>query len=267
MSPAPDLQAELDLLLAAAGEAAELALGFFRNGAKSWIKGANSPVTEADIAVDILLRKRLLADRPGYGFLSEESEDDGTRLTAPRTFIVDPIDGTRAFIAGATDWTVPIALVEAGRPIASVVIAPARDEVYRAIAGQGAYRGTKAIHVSGRDDLDGATLAVSKRLLKADFVDPPIMADSVFFASLAYRLARVADGRLDGAAIKPNAQDWDLAAVDLLVHEAGGLLSNVDGTTPRYDRPTTGHDAMVAGSPAICAKLQPIVETALKRGI
>lgn len=267
MSAAPDLQAELDLLLDAAREAAELALGYFRNGAKSWTKGANSPVTEADIAVDVLLRKRLLAARPDYGFLSEESDDDGTRLTAPRSFIVDPIDGTRAFIAGATDWTVPIALVEGGRPVASVIIAPAREEVFRAIVGQGAYRDGQPIRVSGREDLDGSKLAVSKWLLQSDLVDPSIRAESVFFASLAYRLARVADGRLDGAAIRPNAQDWDLAAVDLLVHEAGGFLSNIDGTTPRYDRPITGHGAMVAGSRQVCAKLQPIVAAALKRGV
>ncbi len=229
MTGKPSLQQELDLLMRYVGEAAEIALGFFRNGARSWLKAGNSPVTEADIAVDRLLHARLLEARPGYGFLSEESEDDGSRLTAERTFIVDPIDGTRAFIAGATDWTIPVAVVENGRPIVCVVAAPARHELYRCIVGEGAFRNDEPIHVSARKTLEGAELAVSQRLLRSISDSAPIQARSVFYASLAYRLARVADGRLDGAAIKPNAQDWDLAAVDLLVHEAGGLLADLDG--------------------------------------
>jgi myo-inositol-1(or 4)-monophosphatase len=263
VSERPTLKKELELLIKVAGEAAEIALDFFRDGARSWTKDGNSPVTEADIAVDRLFHRRLLEARPGYGFLSEESKDDGSRLTAPRTFIVDPIDGTRAFIAGATDWTIPVALVEDGRPHVCVVAAPARHELYRAIAGEGAFRNDEPIHVSGREHLDGASLAVSQRLLRSISGTAPIKARSVFYASLAYRLARVADGRLDGAAIKPNSQDWDLAAVDLLLHEAGGILANLDGSPPRYDRPVTAHGALVAGPPALCSELTKVAKSAL----
>ena len=150
MSAKPSFSQELDLLMQFVGEAAEIALGFFRDGARSWLKAGNSPVTEADIAVDRLLHSRLLEARPGYGFLSEESPDDGSRLTAERTFIVDPIDGTRAFMAGATDWTIPVALVENGRPVVSFVVAPARHERYRAIVGEGAFRNDEPISVSAR---------------------------------------------------------------------------------------------------------------------
>lgn len=267
MNALPSLQDELELINSIAREAADLALGYFRDGAEVWIKGVSSPVTEADIAVDRLLRQRLLAARPDYGFLSEESEDDGSRLTARRTFIVDPIDGTRAFIAKATDWTIPIGLVEAGRPIVSVVLAPARGETFRAVAGGGATRDRAPIRVSARSTLEGAKLAVSKRLLQSEALDRPLKAKSVFYASLAYRLARVADGRLDGAAIRPNAQDWDLAAVDLLVHEAGGLLVNLDGSPPRYDRASTAHGAMVAGSPEIAEQLKAVVDLVVSKGI
>lgn len=263
MTDKPPLSKELSLLMHHVGEAAEIALRFFRDGARSWLKSGNSPVTEADIAVDRLLHARLLEARPGYGFLSEESEDDGSRLTAARTFIVDPIDGTRAFIAGATDWTIPVALVENGRPLACVVAAPARHELYRAIVGEGAFRNDQPIRVSAREQLDGASLAVSQKLLRSISDIAPIKARSVFYASLAYRLARVADGRLDGAAIKPNAQDWDLAAVDLLVHEAGGLLADLDGNPPRYDRPETAHGAMVCGPPALSGELTRIARAAL----
>jgi myo-inositol-1(or 4)-monophosphatase len=247
--------ADRDLLLEVVGAAAELALSFFRANAKVWTKVGNSPVTEADIAVDLMLRRELRAARPTYGYLSEESADDGSRLTAPRTFIVDPIDGTRAFVAGATDWTIPIAVVEAGRPIACALCAPAKGEIYHAEHGAGAFRDGQRIHVSDRQSLEGATLAVSKRLFEIAKIAAPTGFRSVFHASLAYRLARVADGRLDGVAIKPNAQDWDLAAADLLVHEAGGRLTNLDRSPPRYDRPTTAHGPMVAAPPQLHGEL------------
>ncbi len=267
MTTLPPLAEELDLLVGATAEAAEAALALFRNGAKVWTKAGGSPVTEADMAVDALLRERLTAARPGYGYLSEESVDDGSRLTAPRTFIVDPIDGTRSFMAGTTDWTIPVAIVEAGRPVVAVLLAPARGEDYRAIAGGGATRDGQPIHISDRTTIEDARLAVSQRLLKSEALPRPIRAKSVFHASLAYRLARVADGRLDGAAVKPNAQDWDLAAADLLVHEAGGRLRTVDGDPPRYDRDTTAHGAMIAGGPALSEALADIVTQVMRHGI
>jgi myo-inositol-1(or 4)-monophosphatase len=263
VSEAVPYRAERDLLVEVVGAAAELALSFFRANAKVWTKVGNSPVTEADIAVDQMLHRELLAARPSYGYLSEETEDDGSRLTAERTFIVDPIDGTRAFVAGATDWTIPIAVVEAGRPIACALFAPAKGEIYHAERGAGAFRDGRPIKVSERTSLDGATLAVSKRLFDMADIVAPAGFKSVFHASLAYRLARVADGRLDGAAIKPDAQDWDLAAADLLVQEAGGRLTNLDLSQPRYDRPTTAHGPMVAAPPQLHGELVRLASIAM----
>lgn len=267
MSSLPALRQDLDLLKSVIAEAETVALSFFRKDPRVWTKEGNSPVSEADIAVDALLRERFAAARPDYGYLSEESEDDGSRLRARRTFIVDPIDGTRAFIAGATDWTIPVGIVEDGRPVVAVLVAPSRGERYEAIVGEGAFRDGKAIHISARTSLEGATLAVSQRLLRSDPQATPINARTVFHASLAYRLARVADGRLDGVAIKPDAKDWDLAAADLLVHEAGGQLCSVEGESPRYDRQETSHGAMVAGPPEINAELSRIVARVLQHGL
>lgn len=258
------LEDERNLLVEAVGGAAELALTFFRANAKVWTKAGDSPVTEADIAIDDLLRHELLAARPDYGYLSEETEDDGSRLRSPRTFIVDPIDGTRAFIANATDWTIPIAVVEAGRPIVSVICAPARGEIFHAEAGDGAFLNGARIGVAGTASLGGATMAVSRRLFDLAGESAPKFR-SLFHASLAYRLAQVADGRLDGVAIKPNAKDWDIAAADLLLHEAGGALTYLDLTVPRYDRPTTGHEALVAGPPPIHGELLRVARLAAKR--
>jgi len=255
------LGAELDLLTSAARTAGSLALDYQKKPAKVWLKAQNSPVSEADIAVNDLLSETLRGARPDYGWLSEESEDDGSRLRADRTFIVDPIDGTRSFIDGGTDWTIPIAIVEDGRPIAAVLIAPRRDEFYDAASGGGSRLNGRPIHVSHRRTLTGAALAVSRRFLRGDAGDGPVGARTVFYASLAYRLARIADGRLDGAAIKADARDWDLAAADLLVHEAGGLLADLDGNVPRYDRADTSHPPLIAGPPALAGALAQLARS------
>ncbi|MGD9738264.1 MAG: 3'(2'),5'-bisphosphate nucleotidase CysQ [Bauldia sp.] len=257
---------DLALLVDAVKTAGELALSFVGKPPKMWTKANDSPVTEVDIAIEALLEERLRAARPDYGWLSEEREDDGSRLRAPRTFVVDPIDGTRAFITGGTDWTIPIAIVEAGRPVAAALIAPRRSELYTAIVGGGAFMNGDPIRVSERDTLNGATLAVSRRLLKWNEGAEPIRARNQFYASLAYRLARVADGRLDAVAVRAGARDWDLAAADLLVHEAGGFLCDLDGQPPRYDRPDTDHPPLVASPPRLREAMLRLTRNAVEAG-
>jgi myo-inositol-1(or 4)-monophosphatase len=257
----PHHQDDLELLTGSVRAAGKVALGYFRASPKVWNKPNDSPVSEADIAVETMLARTLRAARPDYGWLSEESVDDGTRLRSPRTFIIDPIDGTRSFISGGTDWTIPVAVVEAGRPVAAVLFAPARDEFYSATVGGGAVRNGEPIRVSTRNSLDGASLAISRRFLR-DLADEGLRARSIFYASLAYRLARIADGRLDGAVIKPDARDWDLAAADLILHEAGGLLCDLAGRPPRYDRAETGHPPLIAGPSALREALTRIGQRA-----
>jgi myo-inositol-1(or 4)-monophosphatase len=123
-------------LNAAVREAGALALSMFGTSVKSWTKGQGSPVTAADIAANDLLRERLAAAAPAIAWLSEESPDDEARRTARRVWVVDPIDGTRAYIAGRTDWAVSVALVEDGRPVAGALFAPAEPAFYAAVAGK-----------------------------------------------------------------------------------------------------------------------------------
>src|SRR3984893_5255083 len=120
----------------------------------NWTKFESSPVSDADIAVDRLLRQRLMDEGSGIAWLSEESVDDPSRLAARYVWIVDPIDGTRAYLAGSPDWTVSAALVEHGRPVAACLYAPVSDEFFTAVAGQGATRNGVSIAATG-----GATLA------------------------------------------------------------------------------------------------------------
>ncbi|MEL7027309.1 MAG: inositol monophosphatase family protein, partial [Pseudomonadota bacterium] len=131
-------ESDLELLLRAAKEAGEIAQGFWRKDPKTWDKGVDDPVTEADLAVDTHLRDTLTAARPGYGWLSEETPDRTDRLSKEKVFVVDPIDGTRAFIDGQETWAHSIAIVTAGAATQGVVYLPVRKKLFAASKGQGA---------------------------------------------------------------------------------------------------------------------------------
>jgi len=240
----PALADERERLAAVLREAGVIALRYFRGTLKSWTKGqGDSPVSEADIAVNDLLRERL--PRPGDGWLSEESENDPTRLDARRVWVVDPIDGTRAYIAGREDWSISVALTEQGRPVVAAVFAPATDELFLATGGGGATRNGTPIHVTAGAGVDGARLAGPKRMLDRIAVQHPDIVAVPRIHSLALRLVRVATGELDGAIAGGNGQDWDLAAADLLVHEAGGLMTALDSSPLIYNRPEPVHSVLV----------------------
>jgi myo-inositol-1(or 4)-monophosphatase len=235
-----------DALEGVVREAGALAHKAFGTRIRTWVKEHGSPVSEIDIAVDRLLKKRLAAIVPDAGWLSEESEDDPARLGASRVWVVDPIDGTRSFINGRPDWTISVALVEGRRPIVGAIFAPVSGEFFRAIAGAGATRNGRAIAAAPGDAIAGAAMAGPKGLLdRLAAVAPPFTIPPRIH-SLALRLARVADGTLDAAFASSTSHDWDLAAADLLVHEAGGALTTLRGKTLAYNGASTVHDTLVA---------------------
>jgi myo-inositol-1(or 4)-monophosphatase len=247
-------------LAAAVREAGSVALSYFRGPLKTWTKGeAQSPVTEADIASNDLLRTRLVA--PGDGWLSEESENDPARLGARRSGIVDPVDGTRAFMAGREDWSVSVALVEAGRPVVAALFAPATDEMFVAGAGGGAARSGARIRANVGGGLDGARIGGPKRMLDRMALQVPPIVPMPRVHSLALRFARVADGALDVAIAGGNSHDWDLAAADLLVHEAGGVMTALDGRVPIYTQPEPAHGILIAGGRGRYAAVIDLIRT------
>ena len=215
----------------------------------SWIKGASSPVSEADLAVDALLRERLLAIRDA-GWLSEETEDDPARFQRAEVWVVDPIDGTRAYLAGLAEWVIAAALVRFGRPLVAALYAPVSDELFLSVAGGGATLNGAPIKASTGDQLAGATFSGAKRRLDSLAAVEPRIVTAPRIPSLALRLARVATGALDGTFAAPNSHDWDLAAADLLVHEAGGLVTGLTGESLIYNRPDPVHGALVAAGRA-----------------
>ncbi len=252
-------EADLELLKSAANDAGALAMTFFRKNPNAWAKAGGSPVTEADMAVDGFLRARLLAERPNYGWLSEETADDSARLVCDTIFAVDPIDGTRGFIEGDERWCVSLAVVRDGRPVAAALNAPARGERYAAVQGGGAWMGDTRLAVSERPEMAGARITGPRGWLRTAAIQR-IGADlQPHIPSLAYRFALIAAGRLDAAFASPRAHDWDLAASDLLVHEAGGRLTGLDGAALRYNQEIPRHGALAAANKG----LQPILLAAV----
>lgn len=249
-----------DALGEIAREAGAIALKTFRGTVRSWTKGGQSPVCEADLAVNEFLKARLAADAPEPGWLSEESADDPARLAAERVWIVDPIDGTRAYLAGLEDWTVSIALVEAGRPLLAALYAPATDELFLAERGRGALRNEEPLRVTDADALAGARIGGPKNRIEGLAAVAPGIVPAKKIHSLALRFARLAQGRLDAVFASANSHDWDLAAADLLVHEAGGALTDLAGRPVHYNRPEPVHDVLIAAGPARLAVLRGLLD-------
>jgi myo-inositol-1(or 4)-monophosphatase len=227
-------------------EAGALALSMFGAPINNWTKAGASPVSDADIAVDRLLRDRLTSEASGIAWLSEESVDDPVRLAARYVWIVDPIDGTRAYLARSPDWTVSAALVEDGRPIVACLYAPVTEELFVATVNRGATCNGAPIAATRGSSLAHARIAGPKSYLErlAEIAPPLTVMPRV--RSLALRLARVAHGTCDIAIAGVNSHDWDLAAADLLVHEAGGALTSVGGGAVTYNRPVPRHGMLVA---------------------
>lgn len=239
-------------------EAGAIALDLFRPGAKTaartWSKSGGSPVTEADIGVDTFLRIRLSALLPDAAWLSEETADDELRLSRRFVWVVDPIDGTRAYMSGSPDWAVCVALLDAGRPVLGIVHAPASLATYTATLGAGAFRNADRILASEVASLQEARISGPKPMLDAlARLEAFTAADKI--PSLALRLARVADRTIDAGLVSPDARDWDIAAADLILSEAGGLLTAGDGAPAVYNRKQPVHGMLVASAGALSEPL------------
>ncbi len=255
--PGSELREPLEAVMREAGELARVTS---RGDFKRWTKGHdNSPVSEADIAVNDLLKHRLGALAPAAGWLSEETEDSLAGRAMTTAWIVDPIDGTRAFIAGRPDWTVSVALVEHDRPVLAALYAPVTEEMFLAVRGRGATLNGATITANAGAALAQAKFAGPKRYLdRLENLSPNILPQPKVH-SLALRLTRVAHGGLDGAIASPGSHDWDLAAADLLVHEAGGAMTDFNGVPLRYNQPHVVHGALIAAGTSRHATLIDLV--------
>jgi myo-inositol-1(or 4)-monophosphatase len=240
------LKRDAALLTDTVREAGALALSLFRTELKNWTKGASSPVSEADIRVNDLLESRLRAATPDYGWLSEESVDDDKRLGKRLTWIVDPIDGTRGYLAGREDWCVSVALVEDATPVLAAVFVPVSDEFFFAVRGQGATLNGVSVAAATGTELDFSRVAGPKPLVERLKRSSEEIVLHPRIGSLALRLCRVAQGSLDAAFAGGQSRDWDLAAANLIVQEANGNMTALSGDTILYNRREVTHGMLVA---------------------
>jgi myo-inositol-1(or 4)-monophosphatase len=255
--PAPDAVEDLALLIEAARGAGRIAARYFRDEPETWDKpDGTGPVTEADLAVDDMLRDRLCEARPGYGWLSEETPDTAERLTAERVFVVDPIDGTRAFIEGSSAFSHSLAVVEGGAVIAAVVYLPIRGKLYAAAKGGGATLNDAPIRASETAQLHEAEVLATKHTLSPAHWPrgvPPVTR--AYRPSLAYRMALVGEGRFDAMVTFRATWEWDIAAGALIIEEAGGRVTDGTGAALSFNRKVPQVPGVLAAGAALHAPL------------
>lgn len=222
---------DLALLVDAVRQAGALARDLLRKPLEVHNKGALGPVTNIDYAIDALLTERLLTARPDYGWLSEETPDKlELRHNKPRTFMLDPIDGTAALIAKKPQWTISLGLVEGSRAYAGVVFNPMTDELYTGVIGEGATLNGRPIYTSPMAGVEGARMIGQKsRFTDRRWKPPWPKLDIVERQSIAYRLALVAAGQGDATILFGWKHDWDVAAGVAIVEAAGGRVSDLSG--------------------------------------
>ncbi len=212
----------------------------------SWDKSPDNPVSEADLEVDRFLRRELGMLLPSAGWLSEETADDKIRTASGLIWLVDPIDGTRDFVAGRSGWAISVALVCAGRPLIGILVAPARGEEWVAVAGQGATLNDAPIRASQRTQFPGARVPV--HTLPREDSDLVAVEQP---NSIALRIAMVADDRADLVATLRWGFEWDIAAATLIAREAGAEVSDAFGRPLGYNKHDPREFGLLVCSPMI----------------
>ena len=231
--------------------AARQALAGFNPGEiESVLKTGGDPLTEADLAVNEVLRSIL--PQPGEGWLSEETADDSARLECRRVWVVDPIDGTREFIQGIPEWCISIGLVEDGQAVAGGILNPVTDELIVGAVGCGVTLNGSSVAMRSTSDLRGALVLASRSEVKRGewrpFFQEPISIRNV--GSVAYKLGLVAAGLAHATWTLVPKHEWDVAAGAALVRAGGGEIMNPDGTPAVFNQPDpklTGFVAVGSG--------------------
>lgn len=260
----PSLADDLALVIDVAREAGALSLQWLEKGAKTWDKSPGNPVTEADLAVNDLISKRLRGVRPGYGWLSEETRDNPADRTQARTWVVDPIDGTRAFVRGEPYFCISIARLERARPVVGALFNPLTNELFAASAGAGATLSGEPIFASADCALDGCRMIIRPEIherLRRSPAWPTTHILAPMPNSIAYRIALVAAGRWDAAIGLQQTNDWDIAAAVLILAEAGGIATDGEGRPFAFNKDVTNHPGVVVAG----ASLHPLLMDRLRQ--
>ncbi len=240
----PHIMAHAVEITKAAGDAI---MGFYRSSFEVTDKTPDNPVTDADFAADALLKERLLDLLPEAGWLSEETTDNPERLQKELVWVVDPLDGTKEFVMGIPEFSVSVALVQAGEAVLAIIFNPATSELYTAVRGQGFQFNGNPAGVSQRSTLSGARVDASRSEWKRGEFDPfKELVDVNVMGSIAYKLARVAAGQADATWSRGPKNEWDICAGTLLVREAGGRCVDLDDNTFSFNKPWPKVNGIIA---------------------
>ncbi len=255
------LEEDFSLLKQATLEAGKIALGYFGQAPEIITKKDGSPVSEADLAVDNYLKQALLSQRVSYGWLSEETEDNSKRLEQEKIWVVDPIDGTKAFIQHKSEWTISAALISKNTPVLAVVYNPATEEIFEAIIGQGARLNGREIRVSATPEVHESTLMAPKKILgKLNDEQGLSLTRPKFVNSVAYRMCLLSCGKSDGLLTRIGCCDWDIAAAELIIREAGGNVTTFQGQKLEFNKADVRHGNVLATNNILHNNLLKICE-------
>ena len=236
---------DLTFLQSALLEAGRVAMAFHNRQPKHWHKPDGSIVTEGDLAVNESLLQAIWKARPNDAILSEESPDSQERLSKRRLWIIDPIDGTRNFHKGGTEWCIGVALIEGGEPIVSALFQPTEQRLYSASKGGGAYCNRIKLEISQE-----LRSVIAPKSLHSSIRDHGLEPQGSSDLALLLRFARIAEGRLAGSVSIGNKKDWDIAAGHLILTEAGGLATTQAGEKIVYNQQDPWQPGLVAATPA-----------------
>lgn len=246
---------ELEFLINTAKGAGAIAMTHFRKAPEYWDKGeGQGRVSVADMEVDEYLHNEIGRAFPNDAILSEERASDLARLSNPRVWIIDPIDGTEAYLNGQKFFTTSLALVENGIPTVGVVYAPVSKRMFAAVKGEGARYNDKPIHVKKAKLKDAKILASGARYNR-DMINQDPTLDLHFRPSIALRLALIAQGKFDGTFAMRPSWEWDIAAGMLILQEAGGRLTDGAGDVPNLNAEHPSINGMIAGAPNLVHEL------------
>jgi myo-inositol-1(or 4)-monophosphatase len=237
-------------------EAGKLALKWFKKDPEQWKKDDGSLVSKADIEINDLFNKLLKNKNPEFGWLSEENEDDKSRLNKKITFVVDPLDGTKAFLEGKKEFSISVAIVKNGLPISGIVFSPSTDEIFEAEKNKGSWKNNKKVIISNYNRLEKCKMIAFKPMFSHPaWKEPWPKMDVENRNSIAYRMALVASGQYDAMMALNSKNDWDIAAGDLLISESGGIVTLHTNKKIIYNTENTKKPSVIGTNKAIHEKI------------
>ena len=256
-----DLQAIHDLAVEAAQEAGAAIRGFYKDSYTVRDKGEDNPVTDADLAANAILEKRLRGAFPQAGWLSEESVDDPERLECAGCWIVDPLDGTREFTMGIPQFCVSVAFVLDGKAVVGALYNPLAEEVFSGIVGVGAWFNGAVVRVTDNAQLDGARVVCSRSEEKKGWFDPwKEQLDLRPVGSVAYKFGLVAAGLAEATFTPRPRNAWDVAGGVAILVAAGGMASDRHGRAYVFNTPTPLKDGVCGTNGTLHEKVLGIMQ-------